>query len=133
MVQSRLSNNGVSSATGKIGKFEFEGDQIWQQPCHLLFLMTKFVFLTLNFETVLSWFRTSVHWAVLHNNVRALEILLQHGCNPYPPKPRVNVAKRTSGAIEFPSEMCERLYGHSKSGETIQSLLKRYQYTKSTE
>ena len=57
------------------------------------------------------WFRTAVHWAVLNGNTSALSILLENGCNPSPPKPKSNTSKRsTSGAIESPIEICERLY-----------------------
>jgi hypothetical protein len=66
---------------------------------------------------------------VLHNNIGALEVLLQHGCAPYPPKPKVNSGKRTSGAIEFPVDICERLYGDSNVGKEIKELLEKYTLT----
>jgi len=72
------------------------------------------------------WFRTPVHWAVLHINIDALRVLLKHGCSPYPPKPKRNSKKRrTSGAVEYPLEICERLYNQNEIGKEIISLLKK--------
>ncbi len=70
------------------------------------------------------WFRTPVHWAVLHKNIDALKVLLKHGCSSRPPKPKVNSGKRTSGKVEYPEEICERLHGDDKLGMEILSLLK---------
>ena len=70
------------------------------------------------------WFRTPVHWAVLHKNVNILKILLKHGCSPHPPKPKLNSSKRTSGKIESPEEICERLYGKETAGKEIMDLLR---------
>lgn len=69
------------------------------------------------------WFRSPIHWAVLHKNIDALKILLKHGCSPRPPKPKVNSGKRTSGKVEYPEEMCERLYGEEKIGKDILDVL----------
>ena len=55
------------------------------------------------------WFRTPVHWSILNGHVDTLNVLLEFGCNPNPPK--ANVHKRSSVAVESPQELCERMYG----------------------
>jgi acyl-CoA synthetase (AMP-forming)/AMP-acid ligase II/ankyrin repeat protein len=80
------------------------------------------------------WFRTAVHWAVLNGRVEALSVLLELGCNPCPPKPKVN--KRSSAAIESPLELCDRLYTSSSSssadihnkGAAIRRLLSSHEH-----
>lgn len=75
------------------------------------------------------WHRSCVHWAVLHGRVNILKILLQHGCSAEPPKPKSG-AKRTSGAVEFPIEICERLYSESSEvGVQIRNLLSSFDST----
>lgn len=75
------------------------------------------------------WFRSPVHWAVLHGNVKVLEILLKAGCSPNPPKPRRSPDSRTSGKVEFPIETCQRLYEGTEIGDQINTLLNRYMDT----
>jgi ankyrin repeat protein len=64
-----------------------------------------------------------VHWAVLHGKVDALRVLLRHGCSPHPPKPKTSAGKRTSGAVEFPTETCDRLYAGTEVGNQMHVLL----------
>jgi acyl-coenzyme A synthetase/AMP-(fatty) acid ligase/ankyrin repeat protein len=54
------------------------------------------------------WYRTPVHWAILNGRTEALRVALEMGSTPTPFKPRAG--KRTSVAIEYPFEICERLY-----------------------
>ena len=60
------------------------------------------------------WFRTPVHWCVLHGHVDALRVLLHEkggGCSPSPPVPKVSISGRfTNAVIETPIEICNRLY-----------------------
>ena len=75
------------------------------------------------------WHRSCVHWAVLHCRLNILKTLLQHGCSANPPKPR-SKTKRTSGAVEFPIEICERLYSESSDvGVQIRDLLSSFNVT----
>jgi len=69
------------------------------------------------------WFRTPVHWAVLNGKVKALQVLLEGGCSPDPPKPKSN--RRTSVAMESPLEICDRLYSDSanNTGRQMRELL----------
>ena len=64
-----------------------------------------------------------MHWAVMHGKIEALRVLLRNGCSPHPPKPKVNSGKRTSGAIEYPTEICDRLHGETELGTQIHSIL----------
>ena len=61
------------------------------------------------------WARTPVHWAVLNGRFDALETLLEMGASPSPATHKVKV--RSSLETETPSEMAERLYGHSTQGK----------------
>lgn len=100
--------------TGKTGELSV---------CEIFFIVRNI------FPTVpSSWFRSPVHWAVLHGKVGALQILLEHGCTPVPPKPKGNSEKRTSGAIEYPREMCDRIYGDSEIGKQMAELLDKYSH-----
>eukprot|EP00934_Nitzschia_sp_Nitz4_P000110 Nitzschia sp. Nitz4//scaffold120_size68122//38190//41441//NITZ4_006047-RA/size68122-processed-gene-0.37-mRNA-1//1//CDS//3329534287//110//frame0 len=76
------------------------------------------------------WFRTPVHWSILNGRVEALETCLSLGCTATPYKPKTG--KRTSVAMEYPMELCDRLYPpddtsnaekHSK-GERMRQLLR---------
>jgi len=68
------------------------------------------------------WFRSALHWAVLHGHVKAVKILLEKGSDPLPYKPRSN-NKQTSMATETPLEICKRLYGTSEKGIEIEKML----------
>jgi ankyrin repeat protein len=61
------------------------------------------------------WYRTPVHWAVLNGRVDALKVALELGCTPTPYKPKAG--KRTSVAMEYPLELCDRLYPEDCSDE----------------
>jgi len=67
------------------------------------------------------WHRSAVHWATLHGNVRALELLLEKGSDPSPYKPRST--KYTSMIVETPLELCRRLHGSSEAGTEMERLL----------
>lgn len=54
------------------------------------------------------WYRTPVHWAVLNGRLEALKVALELGCTPTPYKPKAG--KKTSVAMEYPLELCDRLY-----------------------
>ena len=68
------------------------------------------------------WFRSALHWAVLHGNVKSLKVLLEKGSNPSPYKPRSN-NRQTSMIAETPLEICKRLHGRSDKGITMEKLL----------
>ena len=68
------------------------------------------------------WFRSALHWAVLHGRVEAVKVLLEKGSNPSPYKPRSN-NKQTSMMTETPLEICKRLHGSSDKGIKIEKLL----------
>jgi len=59
----------------------------------------------------------------MHGKIEALGVLLRNGCSTNPPKPKVDAGKRTSGAIEYPTEICDQLHGETKLGSQIQSIL----------
>jgi acyl-CoA synthetase (AMP-forming)/AMP-acid ligase II/ankyrin repeat protein len=68
------------------------------------------------------WFRSALHWAVLHGNVKALKVLLEKGSNPSPSKPQYN-NRQTSMITETPLEICKRLHGSSDKGIEMEKLL----------
>ena len=68
------------------------------------------------------WFRSALHWAVLHGNAKALKVLLEKGSNPSPYKPRSST-RQTSMIAETPLEICKRLHGSSDKGITMEKLL----------
>ena len=61
------------------------------------------------------WYRTPVHWAILNGRIEALRTVLELGCNPAPFKPKAS--KKTSAAMEYPMELCDRLYPRDGSDE----------------
>jgi len=73
------------------------------------------------------WFRSPVHWAVLNGKARALQLLLDVGCDPEPsqPKERSKSNRRTSAKLETPIEICLRKFTFDQEpGVTILALLK---------
>jgi acyl-coenzyme A synthetase/AMP-(fatty) acid ligase/ankyrin repeat protein len=69
------------------------------------------------------WFRSALHWAVLHGNVRAAALLLKEGIHPSPYKPRPNSNRQTSMLAETPLEICRRLHGGSDKGIEMEQIL----------
>ncbi len=54
------------------------------------------------------WYRSPVHWAILNGRIDALRTVLELGCTPTPYKPKGG--RHTSVAVEYPMELCNRLY-----------------------
>lgn len=61
------------------------------------------------------WFRTPLHWSILHSHYEAVRILIEYGASvsPKQPKLKFKIGKRTSGTLESPLEICIRLYGEN--------------------
>ena len=66
------------------------------------------------------WYRTPVHWAVINGRLEALKVALDLGCTSTPYKPKSG--KRTSVAMEYPLELCDRLYPMDCSDETKRAM-----------
>jgi len=68
------------------------------------------------------WFRSALHWAVLHGKVKVVKLLLAKGSDPSPYKPRTN-NRQTSMMAETPLEICRRVHANSDVGLEIEKVL----------
>jgi len=61
----------------------------------------------------------------LNGHVKALQVLLDRGCSPDPPKPKEN--KISSAAVESPLEINARVHGgnNSELGRQMEALLRQ--------
>lgn len=71
------------------------------------------------------WFRTPLHWSVLHSHFEAVRLLIMHGASTSPKQPKLKfkIGKRTSGTLESPFEICVRLYGNDPQDEVGKKIL----------
>ena len=71
------------------------------------------------------WFRTPLHWSVLHSHYEAVRLLIIYGASTSPKQPKLKfkVGKRTSGTLESPLEICVRLYGNEPQDEVGKKIL----------
>ena len=71
------------------------------------------------------WFRTPLHWSVMHSHYEAVKILIKYGASvsPKEPKLKYKIGKRTSGTLESPLEICIRLYGNEPEDEVGKNIM----------